>query len=64
MPELLAPPSPNPTLPLLPATLELAELADAELRLLARAVGEHLPVELADRVLELRVRRARLEAAL
>jgi len=33
-----------------------------ELRLLAAAVGDHLPVELAVEVVELRARRAALEA--
>jgi len=39
----------------------LLELLDAESRLLARAVGEHLPLELALQVNELRARRAALE---
>ncbi len=39
----------------------LLELLDAESRLLAQAVGEHLPLELALRVNELRARRAALE---
>ncbi len=39
----------------------LLELLDAESRLLARAVGEHLPLELALQVNELRARRASLE---
>jgi hypothetical protein len=37
----------------------LAELADEELRLLAVGVGEHLPVELADRIVTLRFERQR-----
>ncbi len=43
------------------APSSLLELLDAESRLLARAVGEHLPLELALRVNELRARRAALE---
>jgi len=43
------------------APLSLLELLDAESRLLARAVGEHLPLELALQVNELRARRAALE---
>jgi len=42
-----------------PSPLEqMRALQDAELRLLAQATGEHLAPELADRVLELRARRA------
>lgn len=37
---------------------QLRALHDAELRLLAQATGDHLAPELADRVLELRARRA------
>jgi hypothetical protein len=43
---------------------QLDALVNPELALLARAVGEHLPVELAERVLAVRARRAALEAAL
>ena len=43
------------------ASSSLLELLDAESRLLAQAVGEHLPLELALRVNELRARRAALE---
>ncbi|MTD45593.1 hypothetical protein GKE82_24540 [Conexibacter sp. W3-3-2] len=39
--------------------VNVGDLVDAELRLLARATGEHLPAELAAQVLELRARRAR-----
>lgn len=40
---------------------KIAALADAELRLLAAAVGDHLPVEVAERVAQLRAERTRLE---
>jgi hypothetical protein len=40
-----------------------AALEARELRLLARAVGDHLPIELAIEVAELRARRAALGAA-
>jgi hypothetical protein len=63
---------PSPHIALAPPALELGRLdveppsplaqlralQDAELRLLAQATGEHLAPELADRVLELRARRA------
>jgi hypothetical protein len=39
-------------------------LEDRELALLAHGVGDHLPIELAERVLELRMRRATLAASL
>jgi hypothetical protein len=53
-PPLASLPAPPPITPL----EQLDALMNAELALLARAVGEHLPAELADRVLELRSRRA------
>ncbi len=43
-----------------PPLEQLQALMDLELALLARAVGESLPIELADRVLGLRARRAAL----
>jgi hypothetical protein len=43
---------------------ELLVLEDRELALLAYGVGDHLPVELAERVLELRTQRATLAASL
>jgi len=43
-----------------PAPATALELLDAESRLLARAVGEHLPLELALRVDALRAKRAAL----
>jgi hypothetical protein len=42
------------------ALVDASELEARELRLLARAVGDHLPVELADQVARLRARRAAL----
>jgi hypothetical protein len=39
-------------------------LEDRELALLAHGVGDHLPIELAERVLELRTQRATLAAGL
>jgi hypothetical protein len=39
-------------------------LEDRELALLAHGVGDHLPIELAERVLALRAQRAALEAGL
>jgi hypothetical protein len=39
-------------------------LEDRDLALLAHGVGEHLPIELAERVLGLRARRAALVASL
>jgi len=57
----LAPPpaslqAPPPASPL----EQLQALEELELALLARGVGENLPIELADRVLSLRARRAAL----
>ena len=49
------------TAPATAAPPSLLELLDAESRLLAQAVGEHLPLELALRVNELRARRAALD---
>ena len=52
---------PSPTDPSQVTPLEqLVALQDAELRLLAHAIGDHLPPELAERVLELRARQAEL----
>ncbi|MTD47625.1 hypothetical protein GKE82_26255 [Conexibacter sp. W3-3-2] len=45
---------PNDTL-----EVDVSALVDAELRLLARATGDHLPAELQAQVLELRAQRAR-----
>ncbi len=58
----LAPPpaSLQAPLPHTSALDQLDTLANAELALLARALGEHLPCELVDRVLKLRARRATL----
>lgn len=53
---LAAAPAPAPA----GAPASAAELLDAETRLLACAVGEHLPLELALQVAELRARRAAL----
>lgn len=39
---------------------QLVALADEELRLLAGGVGDHLPAELAERVLRVRAERLRL----
>jgi len=39
-------------------------LEDRELALLAHGVGDHLPIELAERVLALRARRTALAASL
>jgi hypothetical protein len=39
-------------------------LEDLELALLAHGVGDHLPIELAERVLALRAQRAMLAASL
>ena len=39
---------------------QLRELQDSELRLLAHAIGDHLPAELFERVLDLRARQAEL----
>jgi hypothetical protein len=52
-------PSPPPSL-----HEEMLVLEDRELALLAHGVGEHLPIELAERVLELRMQRATLAAGL
>ena len=57
----LAPPPATLQAPPTASPLEqLDALANAELALLARAVGESLPCELVDRVLELRARRVAL----
>jgi hypothetical protein len=61
--QLAPPPASLPASPS-SALEQLDALVNAELALLARAVGEHLPVELADRVLAVRARRAALEAQL
>jgi hypothetical protein len=61
--QLAPPPALHDRTPITPVE-QLDALLNAELALLARAVGEHLPVELADRVLAVRARRAALEAAL
>ncbi len=45
-----------------PAPATALELLDAETRLLARAVGEHLPLELALQVETLRAQRAALRS--
>ena len=63
----LAPPPLPPGLlglgqPLPSRLAEARRLRDLELQLLSRAVGEHLPPELADQVEELRERRAALGA--
>jgi hypothetical protein len=42
---------------------QLLALADRELALLAHGVGDHLPIELVERVLALRAERAALEAS-
>ena len=47
---------PSPVTPL----EQLVALQDAELRLLAHAIGDHLAAELVERVLELRARQAEL----
>lgn len=52
-------PSPTVSSPVTPIE-QLAALQDAELRLLAHAIGDHLPAELAERALELRARQAEL----
>jgi len=52
---------PAATTPAAAAPSSLLELLDAESRLLAQAVGEHLPLELALQVNELRARRAALQ---
>jgi hypothetical protein len=39
---------------------QLVALKDAELRLLAHAIGDHLAAELVERVLDLRARQAEL----
>jgi hypothetical protein len=43
---------------------QILVLGDRELALLAHGVGDHLPVELAERVLALRAERAALESCL
>ena len=52
----------GPLFPLEPAPLSVLELLDAESRLLARAVGEHRPLELALQVDALRAQRAALRS--
>ena len=58
--QLAPPPATLPAPPTASPLEQLDALANAELALLARAVGEHLPAELADCVRELRARRAAL----
>ncbi len=58
--QLAPPPASAFAAPPASALEQLDALANLELALLARAVGEHLPAELADRVLDLRARRAAL----
>jgi hypothetical protein len=55
---LLPAPAPEPWCATAP--VDPSELEASELRLLAHAVGDHLPVELADQVAQLRARRAAL----
>lgn len=50
----------DPGIPDVPAPTTVAELLDQETRLLACAVGEHLPLELVLQVAEIRARRAAL----
>jgi len=52
----------GPLFPVEPAPLNALELIDAESRLLARAVGEHPPLELALQVETLRAQRAALRS--
>ena len=56
-------PAPQPWYMTPPAILDRRELEDEHTRILAHAVGDHLPAELHARVLHLRARRARLLAA-
>jgi hypothetical protein len=58
-----SPPLPALGVEMLDRAAAAAALEARELRLLARAVGDHLPIELAIEVAELRARRAALGAA-
>jgi hypothetical protein len=57
------PPASSPTLPALVAR-GLLVLENRALALLAHGIGDHLPIEVAERVLELRIQRATLAAGL